>query len=155
MSRTSTEPAPDGGAAPEGYRLENQIGFLLRRAYQRAGANLTARIGAHELTPPQFATLARLHECGKVSQNRLGRLVAMEPANIRDVVKRLMRRGLVKREHDPADRRRHLVSLTPAGRRLTAELLPVEMACTARTLAPLDTGERRQLYDLLRRLADG
>jgi hypothetical protein len=80
MPRTSTKAAT--GVEPA-YRLEDQVGFLLRRAYQRVSSNLIERIGPSDLTAPQFATLARLYERGTLSQNLLGRLVAMEPANIR------------------------------------------------------------------------
>jgi hypothetical protein len=84
MQRTSTK-ATSATTAPveSAYRLEDQVGFLLRRAYQRASSNLVERIGPYDLTAPQFATLARLYERGALSQNLLGRLVAMEPANIR------------------------------------------------------------------------
>jgi len=137
------------------HRLDDQVGFLLRRAYQRASANLLARIGAYGLTPPQFATLARLNERGKLSQNLLGRLVAMEPANIRDVVQRLKKRRLVATGADPEDGRQLRVSLTPLGRSLVRELLPINLESTARTLAPFSAAERRILYTLLRRLAEG
>ncbi len=108
----------------------------------------------YDLTPPQFATLARLYECGTVSQNLLGRLVTMEPANIRDVVQRLRRRGFVITERDRADTRLINISLTKRGRTFTRKLLPVEMACTSRTLTPLNMRERKVLYRLLRRLAE-
>jgi DNA-binding MarR family transcriptional regulator len=153
MPRTSTKHAPAGDGRGESYRLEDQVGFLLRRAYQRASANLAEGIGIHDLTAPQFATLARLHERGKVSQNLLGRLVVMEPANIRDVVQRLKRRHLVTTERAPGDGRQVLIGLTRAGLSLVRELLPVNVACTAKTLAPLNRAEARILYDLLRRLA--
>ncbi len=152
MPKTSTE-QNDGDIAD--YRLDDQVGFLLRRAYQRASANLTDKIGRFDLTPPQFATLARLHERGKVSQNLLGRLVAMEPANIRDVVLRLKKRRLVTTERDPVDARLMLVSLTPGGHSLVRSLLKVEMECTSKTLAPLSPEEQRHLYNLLRRLTEG
>lgn len=155
MPRTSTRLSASAGAREAGYRLEDQVGFLLRRAYQRASANLVERIGSHDLTAPQFATLARLYERGRLSQNLLGRLVVMEPANIRDVVQRLKRRRLVMTERDPADGRQILVSLTPQGLSLVRDLLPVERECTARTLAPLTGAERKILYELLRRLAEG
>jgi DNA-binding MarR family transcriptional regulator len=139
----------------QGYRLEDQVGFLLRRAYLRASSNLVARIGPYDLTAPQFATLARLYERGTLSQNLLGRLVAMEPANIRDVVLRLKKRRLVTSRRDPDDARLNLVSLTPSGRSLIEELIPIEVECTALTLAPLNAKEKQILYDLLERLADG
>jgi DNA-binding MarR family transcriptional regulator len=136
------------------YRLEDQVGFLLRRAYQRASSNLTDRIGPYDLTAPQFATLARLYERGTLSQNLLVRLVAMEPANIRDVVLRLKKRRLVLTKRDPDDGRLILVSLTAAGISLVQDLLPIEIECTAKTLASFDANEKNLLYELLIRLAD-
>ena len=136
------------------YTLDDQVGFLLRRAYQRASSNLIECIGAYDLTAPQFATLARLYERGVLSQNLLGRLVAMEPANIRDVVRRLKKRRLISTRRNPDDARLLLVSLTPAGRTLIGELLPIETECTAKTLAALNARERKLLCELLSRLAD-
>src|ERR1700716_4207818 len=145
MLRTSTKAAT--GVEPA-YRLEDQVGFLLRRAYQRASSNLIERIGPSDLTAPQFATLPRLYERGTLSQNLLGRLVSMEPANIRDVVLRLKRRRLVMTRRDPDDGRLILVSLTASGLSLVEELLPIEIECTATTLAKLNANEKRILYDL-------
>jgi DNA-binding MarR family transcriptional regulator len=147
MPKTSTRAAAARRVQPA-YRLEDQVGFLLRRAYQRASSNLIERIGPHDLTAPQFATLARLYERGTLSQNLLGRLVAMEPANIRDVVLRLKKRRLVSTGRDPGDARLILVGLTPAGMSL------IEIECTARTLAGFSASEKKVLYELLDRLAD-
>ena len=154
MPRTSTKGAAAAARVEPAYRLEDQVGFLLRRAYQRASSNLVERIGQYDLTAPQFATLARLHERGTLSQNLLGRLVAMEPANIRDVVLRLKRRRLVMTQRDHDDGRLILISLTPSGISLVNQLLPIEIECTAKTLARLNANEKRLLYDLLGRLAD-
>jgi DNA-binding MarR family transcriptional regulator len=153
MQTTSTKAAATVLTEPA-YRLDDQVGFLLRRAYQRASSNLIERIGPYHLTVAQFATLARLYERGVLSQNLLGRLVAMEPANIRDVVLRLKKRRLIMTRRDPRDGRLILVSLTPTGLSLLERLLPIEIQCTAKTLAALNAGEKRLLYDLLGRLAD-
>ncbi len=153
MRKTSTR-RPGAASRRRGSLLDDQIGFLLRCAYQRASTNLAEKIGAHDLTAPQFATLARLRERGRLSQNLLGRLVAMEPANIRDVVQRLVRRGLLQTGPAEEDGRLILVGLTRKGQALTDRLLPMEADCTSRTLAPLKPSERRVLYGLLRRLID-
>src|ERR1700738_3543372 len=142
MPRTSIKAAAAAAAPAEpAYRLDDQVGFLLRRAYQRASSNLIDRIGAYDLTAPQFATLARLYERGTLSQNLLGRLVAMEPANIRDVVQRLKKRRLVSTRGDPDDARLILVGLTPTGMSLVQDLLPIEVECTAMTLAAFTATE--------------
>lgn len=148
MPRTSTRPA----LATPAYSLDEQIGFMLRRAYQRASANLVARIGNFDLTIPQFSVLARLHERQCVSQNLLGRLVAMEPANIRDVVLRLKKRRLIRTERDPEDGRLILLRLTPAGVALIESLLPLSTASTAASLAPLRLEEQATLFSLLQRI---
>jgi DNA-binding MarR family transcriptional regulator len=156
MPRTSTSaPAVAGPGRRDEYRLDDQIGHLLRRAYQAASANLTTRLERHALTPMQFAVLARLRERAPVSQNLLGRLVAMEPANIRDVILRLKKRGLVRAERDGADRRLILLSLSTAGAALVETLLPLSRESTAATLRPLNAREGEMLRDLLRRVAAG
>ena len=89
---------------------------------------LVSRITEYNLTPPQFSVLARLYERGSVSQNLLGRLVAMEPPNIRDVVLRLKKRRLIRAERDALDGRLILLSLTSIGVSLVETLLPLEIA---------------------------
>ena len=152
MRRTSIDVPPAGGRA-DGYRLDDQVGHLLRRAYQVASANLASRLERYRLTPMQFAVLARLRERAPLSQNLLGRLVAMEPANIRDVVVRLKRRGLVRTGRDGADRRLILVTLSTAGAALADKLLPLSRASTAATLRPLSAREATLLRGFLQRIA--
>src|SRR5260370_28849105 len=160
MPRTSTKAFAskvDTGSREhfeQGYRLEDQVGFLLRRAYLRASSNLVARIGPYDLTAPQFATLARLYERGTLSQNLLGRLVAMEPANIRDVVLRLKKRRLIMTRRAPDDGRLILVSLTTSGMVLVTKLLPIQIECTAKTRAARNADTKKLLDELLGRLAD-
>src|SRR5260370_7702164 len=134
MPRTSTEVAAAAAPVERASRLEDQVGFLLRRAYQRASSNLIDRIGPYDLTAPQFATLARLYERGPLSQNLLGRLVAMEPANIRDVVLRLKKRRLVTTRRDPDDGRLIVVGLTASGLSLVEQLRPIHIQATPKTL---------------------
>ena len=81
----------------EPYRLEAQVGHLLRRAHQRHVAIFIAEMGEDGPTPTQFAALAKLAEAKEVSQNHLGRLTGMDPGDHQGVVSRLMERGLVER----------------------------------------------------------
>ena len=134
------------------YRLDDQVGHLLRRAYQRASSHLAGRIRALDLTPVQHATLIRLWEFGPLSQNQLGRLVAMPPANIHALVRRLEARGLVRRDPSPKDKRLLTVSLTEPGRKMAEALVPLDTAATADALKPLDPHERDALYAILKKL---
>jgi DNA-binding MarR family transcriptional regulator len=134
------------------FSVDNQTGFLLRLAHQRHSANLSACLSRFELTVPQAVVLARLLECKHSSQNLLGRLVAMEPANIRDVVLRLKKRGLVRQEKDPKDGRLLLLSLTPEGRALAFKLIPLAVESVGMTLSKLNAKEREHLRDLLKKI---
>ena len=155
MSRSSVKLELAAVSNDEGaFRLDNQIGYLLRRAYQRSSANLTARIAIYRLTPPQVSVLLRLQEQGRISQNYLGRLVAMEPANIRDVVLRLKKRRLIRSETDSIDRRLINLKLTETGNLLAEKLKPLSEESVAETLKSVSMSERELLRALLRRIAN-
>lgn len=137
--------------ADDGYRLQDQVGFILRKASQRHIAIFARHIG--DLTPPQFAALAKLAEIGEASQNQLGALVAMDAATIKGVIDRLKARGLVVLSEHKEDRRRLVVSLSGEGRRLIEKLLPLAERITAETLAPLNARETATFLKLLAKLA--
>ncbi len=143
-------PSPPPNTATAFYRLDEQIGFLLRKANQR---HLTIFAEAiPEVTPRQFAALARLLEMGPLSQNRLGRETAMDAATIKGVIGRLQARDLVTTEPDPADRRRLTVDLTASGRGFIEACLTRGRAVTEKTLEPLSSSEARQLLALIEKL---
>lgn len=140
--------------APANYRLDDQIGFLLRRAHQRHTA-IFNELMLEGLTSTQFAAMAKLREAGPLSQNLLGRETAMDSATIKGVVSRLRDRGLVEVARDPGDRRRLTVTLTDDGRRLADRCVKVAARISELTLAPLDPAERSIAVGLLDQLADG
>lgn len=133
------------------YRLDDQIGFLLRRAQQRHLAIFAAAM-PEGLTARQFATLAKLGETGPCTQNALGRLTAMDNATVSGVLGRLQDRGLIARAADASDKRMLEVRLTAEGAATLARCLAAARAISAETLAPLEPAEQAALLDLLRRL---
>jgi DNA-binding MarR family transcriptional regulator len=134
-----------------GYRLEQQVGYILRQASQRHAAIFTARI-PEQLTTTQFSTLVRLQEVGPCSQNKLGRLTAMDAATIKGVTDRLIQRGFVAAKVDPDDGRRRMLALTPAGLQAVARAIPAGLEISAETLEPLNAEEREQFMKLLKKL---
>lgn len=138
-------PPQDGG-----YRLDDQIGYVLRRVTQRHLSLFSEMIP--EVTTTQFAVLARLAEMGPQSQNHLGRATAMDGATVKGVVDRLVRQGLIETSPDAQDRRRLTIGLSPVGQALFAARISDAERVSARTLEPLTAAERAQLLDLLSRL---
>ena len=133
------------------YRLEEQVGFILRQAYQRNSV-LFAEQFADELTPTQLAAIAKLGEVGGCSQNHLGRLIAMDAATVKGVVDRLMKRGLVESAPSPTDRRRLLLTLSAGGRKAFEKGAGRAQQVSVSTLKPLKAGEQAVLLRLLKRL---
>ena len=134
----------------DSYILESQIGFVMRRVVQRHIAIFSSMIP--DLTPTQFAALAKLCELGQASQNELGRLTSMDVATIKGVVDRLRGRGLVSTEPLAGDKRRLILTPTPQGKALYRKLVSRAREVSQQTLSPLSEAESQQLMVLLRKL---
>lgn len=151
VARKQVEPKAAANA-PRPYRIEEQVGYLLRRAHQRASSIFQTTIGDPNITPTQYSSMVKLHEYAELSQNRLGRLVGMDKATMQGVVRRLRGRGLVDARPDPGDARRTLLRLTLVGQELVARLLMNGPAVSRETLKPLNGAEQRQLLEFLSRI---
>ena len=134
------------------YILENQVGHLLRRAYQRHSLIFMAAERPQRITAPQWAALFKLQELGSASQNHLGRLIAMDAATMQGLAQRLIERGLVIRGQDPHDKRRSVLRLTSEGMEVVEKMVPIAEEITRETLAPLNQTEQEELLKLLARL---
>ena len=135
------------------YNPEDQVGHLMRRANQRHAAIFFEGLNDKQLTAMQFAVLVKISDEEEVSQNRLGRLAAMDPATVQGVVRRLKERALIDARPDPDDRRRSLWRLSKAGKSLVIAAIPIAEQITERTLGPLSKSERNTFLALLRKLS--
>ncbi len=152
VARKERETKPVSGPVSRPYRIEEQVGYLLRRSHQRASAIFQVTIGDPNITPTQYSSLVKLHEYTELSQNHLGRLVGMDKATMQGVVRRLKDRRLVDSRPHPGDARRTLLSLTTEGHKLVTRLMVNGPAVSRETLKPLNPQEQRQLLDLLSRI---
>lgn len=143
-------PPPAQATAADNYDLDEQVGFLLRRATQRH-LSIFAE-GIRDLTPTQFAALAKLCALGSASQNALGRATAMDAATIKGVVDRLRSKDLVSSAPDPDDQRRMLVKPTAQGWELYETCAAAATQITEDTLSPLNEAEQTIFLLLLKKL---
>lgn len=132
------------------YILDQQIGYLLRKAYQRNSLIFNDLIP--DLTTTQFAVMCRLGDVGPMSQNLLGRSVAIDGATAKGVVDRLVSRGLLRTDPDPDDRRRYVVSLTGSGEELLRASLAPAAEVSRTMLSVLRPAERRAFLKMLERM---
>lgn len=132
------------------YRLEDQIGFKLRLANQKH-LEVFARM-MPDVTPTQFAVLAKLLAEGAISQNQLGRLVGMDAATTKGVVERLRAKGFVLRTKSTSDMRRLDISLTTEGRAFAEQAVDTAAGISAATAQNLTQREVARLLELLDKL---
>ncbi len=133
---------------PAQYCLDEQVGFLMRQVNQRHTVIFAERM-IEDLTPTQWAALAKLNERGPLSQNLLGRHTAMDAATIKGVVDRLTARGFTVGKSDPTDARRLRIALTDEGRAVVRRAAAVALTISEETLSPLTVSERKSLMRLL------
>src|SRR3954453_8101639 len=92
-------------------------GLLLALVGHEAMRRLRAAHTAHNLKPRQFQILGLLHDHGGLPQRELQQTMGIDPSILVTLLNPLEADGLVARDRDPDDRRRHLVTLTRAGER--------------------------------------
>ncbi len=149
-------PPPLGGGGHGGgtvHDLYSTPEFLFRRAHQIASAAFVEACRHLDLTPSQFAALLMLRQAGEVSQNELGRLIALDRSTTSVVQRSLRERRLVKESADPADRRKKRLRLTDTGRLLLAEAERLSSSSSRNLLGPLGPAKARQLLALLEELS--
>src|SRR5215210_727684 len=130
-------------------------GLLLALLGQEAMRRLRAAHTAHNLKPRQFQVLGLLHDHGGLAQRELMQEMDVDPSILVTLLNPLEADGLVARQRDPADRRRHLVTLTRAGERALVSASRAQKETEDALFAPLDDEQREQLGALLVSLRDG
>lgn len=121
------------------------------RAVSRAFDDALAEAGG---SLPVWLVLVSLKGGGLASQRELAEAVGIQGATLTHHLDTMESAGLVTRRRDPANRRLHLVELTPAGDALFLRLRDAAMAFDRRLRAGLSEGEAGQLESLLTRLRD-
>ncbi|WP_101949452.1 MarR family winged helix-turn-helix transcriptional regulator [Mycobacterium sp. 3519A] len=109
-----------------------------------------------ELSFPQTAALGRLDRCGPATAADLARQEQISPQSMGATLGELETRGFVKRQPDPADGRRILLSLSAAGRRALNRRRNARVEQLANGLAEFTDAELEQLAvaaPLIERLA--
>ena len=103
-----------------------------------------------DLTVPQFDVLAQLsRQTEGMTAGQLTRELLVTAGNVTGIVDRLEQLHLVQRRRLPEDRRAVQVRLTPRGRRLMRQVLPLHRRQVQSLLAPLAPVELARLRDLL------
>jgi DNA-binding MarR family transcriptional regulator len=102
--------------------LKGWVGFHLRLAQNASFQAFAKLTGGLAVRPGRFATLLLIGRNPGISQTALSRANGRDKSSLTPVLNDLARRGLVRRQRTPDDRRTYRLTLTAAGTRLLQEL---------------------------------
>ena len=129
--------------------LNSLPGHDIRRLHQIAVALFMAETEPFGITPVQFAALQAVQNAPGTDQRTLARTIGFDTSTIAGVIDRLEARGLMLRSASAQDRRVRLLTLTPAGEQLLADVVPSMLRAQERILAPLPAQERGEFMRML------
>ena len=145
MSVTIRQGLPEELVASSTFLLK-RLGFTAKersmKAYEEEG-----------LHPYHHAILIALDQGSHETQGAIADALGYDRGQLVGLLDELEERGLVERRRDPNDRRRHLVQLTPDGKRALRRLRTLARELEDDFLEPLTDAERDKLHALLLKLA--
>ena len=153
-SVSASQMAQDPNASP--LRLPDELlaksGFVMIRLAMGFKARALQALEAAGYSQHNYAVLALLGEQPRKVQATIAEALDVDPSQLVGILDALEERRLIKRQRDPADRRRHVVSLTAKGRTELVRLRKRIDQLEDELFAPLDADSRKTFHELLLRL---
>lgn len=145
--KKSTRVTGAAGDASTHVLLSQSPIHLLHRAGQCAADIFQAELGGDDLTPRQLAVLVSVAEQEGLSQTHLVEKTGIDRSTLADIVRRMLKKGLLQRRRTREDARAYAVKLTEEGRRVLDKAGPMALRVDERVLSALPTQRRQQFLD--------
>jgi DNA-binding MarR family transcriptional regulator len=127
--------------------------FLLKRLGMAAKEQSLDAYDEAGLHPYHHAILALLDEGSRETQGAIAEALGYDKGQLVGLLDELEGDALIERRRDTVDRRRQMVTITPAGRKTLERLRGLSAEIEDDFLAPLSASERKELHGLLLRVA--
>lgn len=126
-------------------RLERSPLHLLHRAGQCAADVFQSELGSGDITPRQFAVLVTVSQNEGLSQTHLVDRTGIDRSTLADIVRRMLKKGLLQRRRTRDDARAYAVKLTEEGWRVLKSVDPLARKVDDRILSTLPASQRDKL----------
>lgn len=127
-------------------RLNDYVGFRMRRVQNQLSANFAAATAQFGIRTGLFSSLALIEANPGLSQQELSGTVGLDKSITVQIVDELEKRGWAKRERSTVDRRRHALTLLPAGKAFLDQLFEIMVKVEAEVQMQLSP-EERPIFD--------
>ncbi len=135
-------------------RLGRSPLHMLHRAGQCAGEVFHAEMQDGDLTPRQYAVLLTVAANEGISQTGLVEKTGVDRSTLADIVRRMLKKGLLQRRRTKEDARAYAVKLTEDGKRMLRGAEPVTERVDSRILEAIPVKQRDQFVDNLGLIVD-
>src|SRR5438874_9171089 len=135
--------------------LDRSAVHLLHRASQAVEEIFQAEAGNSDLTPRQLAVLATVAGNEGLSQTDTVNLTGIDRSTLADIVRRLVKKGLLQRRRTKQDARAYAVKLTGEGEKLLRRVGPLAKKVDQRIMQAVGGGKDDfldRLQDMIRKL---
>ncbi|WP_419908000.1 MarR family winged helix-turn-helix transcriptional regulator [Hoeflea sp.] len=140
------------GDTAEFTDMRFMVSHLLRRAHFFAEARFAKTMSHDGLTSRQLALMVAVDQNPGASQNAIGDIIALDRNSVSELVVRMIKKQLLRRETSPRDKRSFVLRLTEQGREIVAEAALKNPGYQADLTASLSDAETKQLIEYLRRI---
>jgi DNA-binding MarR family transcriptional regulator len=135
-------------------RLDRSPIHLLHRVGQCASDIFQDELGAEDLTPRQYAVLVAVSQNEGLSQTQLVEKTGVDRSTLADIVRRMLKKGLLQRRRTKGDARAYAVKLTDEGRRVLKLADPLAKRVDEKILAVLPSQQRERFLQDLNAIVD-
>ncbi len=149
----TTKPPTDPEA--KALHLERFLPYRLNVVGTLGGRALGRIYGEHfGIGIPEWRVVAQLGEFGKLTSRDIGELAQMHKTKLSRAVGELEKRGLVSRAENRQDRRESFGALTPAGKRIYDQIVPLALGFEARWIEGIAPDELKVFERVLSTLTE-
>ena len=134
--------------------LAERLGYALRRAQVAVFRDFFAAFAAFEIRPAQYSILTVIEANPGLKQTQVCDALGIKRTNFVAMIDELERRGLVRRNAAPGDRRSHALMLTQSAKDLMPRLHATSAAHEQRLIRHLGAQAHSELIETMMALSD-
>ncbi|MFF1252780.1 MarR family winged helix-turn-helix transcriptional regulator [Pseudarthrobacter sp. NPDC058329] len=128
--------------------------YLIKQIELGLRPHLEEAVSLEGMTSGQYTALTVLERRPGLTSSELARRSFVRAQTMAETIQNLTESGLIKREHDPENRRQYLLFLTPEGKRVIDALREPVAAVETRLLKYLDSNQKKAFARYLRACRD-